>query len=108
MAPRLGEPPELGVQRRQVEVSAGARRIEAAGALEMRKGSVGITLQEDRQPELLVRLGPIGRVRHRDVQPSDRLGRRRRASSASVPKSSATSAAAAPVRDRVRHALTVA
>ena len=74
MASGLGKPPEFGVERGQVEVGAGARRIEAAGALEMRKSGGRIALQEDRQAQLLVRLGPIGRALHRHLQPSDRLG----------------------------------
>ena len=73
LAPGLRKPAEFGVNRGQIEVGAGAPRVEAAGTLEIGTSGGRIAVQEDRQAQLLVRLGPIRRPLNRDLQPSDRF-----------------------------------
>ena len=98
----LSKPPEFGVQRGEVEVGAGAPRVEAAGALEMRKSGV-----EDRPAGRSP--GPASRAPRPDRAPaataicSHRIASRMACcSSASVPKSSADSSQKV-LRNRVRH-----
>ena len=58
--PSLGNLPERGVHRGQVEVRAGAPAVEVARTLQMgTSGSWRIAGEKERQPQLLVRFGPV-------------------------------------------------
>ena len=74
LAPGLRKPAKFGVDRGQIEVGAGAPWVEAARALEIGTSGGRIAIQEERQAQLFVRLGPIRRPLNRDLQPSDRFG----------------------------------